>query len=153
MDRPTSLRPDRSDYLAIIASGAIALVMGALSFAPSALAEPVSPVTADITLVARAIHGASCDARAIGAGGRRRAAAKDEVEKLSVSCSDDPSVGMEVLRKGLGGSHACVVVLGDLRQAAPNVRLVRDPTASDPYRCLLSGVTPDQFVSRAAWRN
>lgn len=153
MDRPTSLKPDGSDYVAIAASAAIALVMGVLIFAPSAIAEPVSPVTADVTLIVRGIHGASCDARAIGAGSSQRVRAGNEVEKLSVSCSDDPSMGPEVLRKGLGGEHACVVVLGDLRQAAPGVRLARDPTESDPYHCLLSGVTPNQLVSRATWQN
>lgn len=151
MDRPSSLKPDGSDYVAIAASAAVALVMGVLIFAPSAMAESVSPVTADVTLIVRGIHGASCDARAIGAGSTVRAG--KEVEKLGVSCSDDPSVGPEVLRKSLGGAHACVVLLGGLRQVAPGVRLVRDPTESDPYHCLLSGVTPNQFVSRATWRN
>ena len=153
MDHPTSLKPDRSDYVAIAASLAVALVMGVLIFAPSAMAEPVSPVTADVTLIARPIHGAGCDVRTIAAGSSPRVTAAEEVEKLSVSCSDDPSVGWRELRKGLGGAHACVVVLGDLRQVAPGVRVVRDPTASDPNHCLLSGVTPNQFVSRATWQN
>ncbi|HYV45227.1 MAG TPA: hypothetical protein VFA20_10220 [Myxococcaceae bacterium] len=39
------------------------------------------------------------------------------------------------------------------RQVAPGVRVVRDPTESDPHHCLLSGATPNQFVSRATWRN
>jgi hypothetical protein len=153
MDRPTSLKPDRSDYLALAASAAIALVMGLLSFAPSALAETASPVTANVTLIVRAIHGSSCDARAIAAGSSPKVAPEEEVEKLSVSCSDDASVGWSELRRGMGGAHACVVVLGDLRQAAPGLRVVRDPTPSDPYHCLVSGVTPNQFVSRASWQN
>jgi hypothetical protein len=153
MDRPASLKPDPSDYVAIFASTGIAVVMAVLSFAPSALAEPVMPVSADVTLIVRAIHGTSCDARALGAGSSPKAAAGEEMEKLIVSCSDDPAVGWSALQRGLGGAHACRVVLGDLRQIAPGVRVVRDPTESDPYRCVLSGVTPNQFVSHATWQH
>jgi len=152
MDRPTSLKPDRSDYLAIIASLAIALVMGAISFAPAALAESATQVTAETTRIVRAVHGTSCDARVIGSEGEPGVKPGEDLESLSVSCSDDPSVTWEMLRQPLPRSHACTVVLGELRQLRGSVRLLRAPSATNPHQCRLSRVTPNQFVSRASWQ-
>lgn len=151
MDRHASLKPDRSDYVAIVASVTIALVMGALSFAPAALAEGSTTFTADSTRIVRAVHGTSCDARVIGSGNPRRVKPEEDLDGLSVSCSDDPSVSWEALRQALPRAHACVVVLGELRLTRGSARVVRDPTPSNPYHCRLSRVTPNQLVSRSSW--
>ncbi len=151
MDQPTNLQPYRSDYVAILAGVAMTLAMGAFSFGSAAWADTTVPVTANDTRIVRAVHGTSCDARVIGAGSTPRAASNEVLEELSVSCSNDPEVGLDALRQAMPATHACVVVLSDLRKVAPGLRLVRDPSSENPYRCKLSRVTPNQFVSRASW--
>src|SRR3954454_1755268 len=144
MDQPTNLQPYRSDYVAIAAGVVMTLAMGALSFGGAAWADSSVPVTADDTRIVRAVQGTSCDARVIGAGSMPKASPEENVEGLSVSCTNDPEVGLDALRKAMPKTHACVLVLNDLRQVAPGIRLVRDPNTENPYRCKLSRVTPNQ---------
>jgi hypothetical protein len=149
VERPASLKPDRSDLVAIAASGAVAVVLGALSFAPAALADGQSPVTADDASIVRLVSGTSCDARAIARG--TGLAADADLDELSVSCTDAPGGRWEDVRRALPAAHACVVSLGDLRQVRADVRVSRDPTEANPYHCRVSRVTPNQLVSRARW--
>ena len=96
--------------------------------------------------------GAPCDPTIIGAGSAPKAGPNEDMSNLSVSCSADGSVSWTRLREDLPNAHACVATLGDLRKQRREVTVVRDPTDDNPYHCVLSTITPRQFVSGSRYQ-
>ncbi|WP_269530904.1 hypothetical protein [Chitinimonas sp. BJYL2] len=107
-------------------------------------------VTAGITKIVRGYNGGSpCAAATVGAGSMPSAGPKEDMSNLSVSCSDDKKVTWAQLREPLPNNHACVTTLDDLRKQNKYVTIVKDKTPDNAYHCVLSNITPTQFVNAA----
>lgn len=105
------------------------------------------------TRIVRGYNGAApCNPTVIGQGSLPKAGVKEDMSNPSVSCSDDKHDDWKALRKPLPNPHACVTTLGDLRKWRREVTLVRDPTDTNPHHCVLSTITPKQFVSGSRYR-
>lgn len=105
-------------------------------------------ITADTTKIVRGFNaGAPCDPEKIGEGSSPKAGINEEMSNLSVSCSDDKRVTWQQLRAPLPNAHACIATLGDLRKRNKNITIVKDETRDNRYHCVLSNITPKQFVS------
>ncbi|MDH5824914.1 hypothetical protein QFW77_18265 [Luteimonas sp. RD2P54] len=132
-------------YRSLPLLAAIALVVGA-GHAGNSVSDPAAKIV-------RGFNGAApCNAKAIGAGSSPAADPDEDMSNLSVSCSDDRNVTFSQLRQPLPNAHACVTTLGDLRAQRRAVAVVKDPTDDNPYHCVLSTITPREFVSGSRYQ-
>jgi len=108
-------------------------------------------ITAASTKIVRAVNGKDnpiCTANVIGTGNDPSVGPSDELTNLSVSCSDDRQVTYSQLKQPLGANRSfCITTLGELRDKNKEVLIVADPEAGNPFHCLLSHITPKQFVA------
>jgi hypothetical protein len=116
-------------------------------------ATGTGPVTAKWTKIVRGVNQMRCEAGPIGDGNDPQVGPNEPLTDLSVSCSDDRSVTLDQLRAPLLNPHICWSELEKLRRSNRHVLAVRAPTRDNPYHCLLSVITPKEFVSRSFWRN
>lgn len=142
----------------VLTVAALALVIlgvtgcsGAPATAPPAT-DGSSPVTAKWTKIVRGVNQTRCEAGPIGDGNNPRVGPDEPLTDLSVSCSDDKAVTIADLRAPLANPHICWSDLERLRKANRHVLVVSSPEDDNPYHCLLSVITPRQFVSRSHWR-
>lgn len=109
-------------------------------------------ITKGSTKVVRGYNNPSpCNASVIGTGNDPSVGPNQDLTDLSISCSDKDGVTVAQLRAPLPNPHLCYATLSMLRRARRDVAVVRDPTPTNPYHCLLMTITPNQFVSRAKW--
>ncbi|RRH93905.1 hypothetical protein EH240_28580 [Mesorhizobium tamadayense] len=132
----------------------------AIALAPAgALGGGNTPITAGTTIVMRAVNfdpnglPPPSPAKRIGDGNNPKVDPSEDVDNLSVNCSDDKTVTESVLRSSLpAGTHIYSGTLETLRNSRKGVTLVRDPVPGNDYHCLLSNVTPKQFISGTSWK-
>ena len=106
------------------------------------------PITAEWTKIVRGANGCPLTAQSVGDGNRPKVGPRESLTDLSVNASDDKKVTYEDLAAGLAHAEYGFTTLGDLRKANKSVLIVRDPLPTNPYHCLLSVITPKEFVSR-----
>lgn len=94
-----------------------------------------------------------CDAAIIGTGNTPPVGPKEPLTDLSVSCGSSKKVTIQQLRQPLPNAHACVTFLRKLRDKNKLTQLVADPTPENQYHCLLSVITPNQFIAGSKWEN
>lgn len=99
------------------------------------------------TKVVRGVNQTYCDATAIGNGSNPKVGKKEDMTNLSVSCSDNKKVSFDDLRAPLPSPHFCQTTIGKLRKKNKSVVIVSDPVPTNRYHCLLSRITPNQFVA------
>ncbi len=102
--------------------------------------------------VVRGVNGGFYSAAAIGNGNDPRVKPTEDLTNLSVSCSDNKSDTVKDLQQYLTNANICYSTLRDLRKSWREVVVVRDPTAANPYHCLLGTITPNEFVSRTHYQ-
>ena len=110
------------------------------------------PTTRDITKIVRGSNAVPCNAQAIGQGNSPPVRAAEDLTNLSVSCSDNKNVSYNELRNYLPHPHACGSTLDNLRKARRTVTIVSDPTNTNPYHCILSDITPEEFIRSIKWQ-
>lgn len=89
----------------------------------------------------------NCVAQNVGNGNSPRVGVNELLTDLSVSCGDPAKVTIAQLKAPLPNAHACKSDLVKLRKKNKAVKLVKDPTGDNPYHCLLSDITPNEFVA------
>ncbi|QDH69079.1 hypothetical protein [Marilutibacter alkalisoli] len=119
---------------------ALALAATGIVYADDSVRDPAAKIVRGYN------GGPPCDPQTIGDGSAPKAGPDEDMSNLSVSCSADRNVGWTQLRANLPNPHACVATLGDLRKQRREVTIVRDPTDDNPHHCVLSTITPRQFV-------
>lgn len=124
---------------------AVALFSGG-GHAGDSLSDPAAKIVRGFTPLA------PCTAQSIGAGSSPAAGPNEDMSNLSVSCSADKRVTWKQLRQPLPNPHACITTLGDLRKQRREVTVVKDPTPDNPYHCVLSTITPREFVSGSRYQ-
>lgn len=133
--------------------------------ASAALGKGGTPITAGTSKIVRGVNFTFVGGQAqlangnvvtpadeIGKGNNPTVTAKEDLDNLSVSCSDDKSATVDALRANLPNPHIYWTTLGDLRNKRKEVTLVRDPTDDNPNHCLLGTITPKQFISGANYK-
>jgi len=124
-------------------------VSGSLS---SVNAAGEKPISAGHTKIVRAVNlreGNICIPKVIASGNTPPVKEDEELTDLSVSCSDDRAVDYVELEKPLAKDDRgyCLTTLKRLRDKNRSVKIVSNPTDDNPYHCLLSDITPKQFVA------
>lgn len=102
--------------------------------------------------IVRGVNGGYCDAQAIGNGNNPSVKPTQDLTNLSISCSKKKADTVAQLRQYLPSPHICYSTLSDLRKSRKEVVVVRDPTGTNPYHCLLATITPNEFVSRSRYK-
>ena len=110
------------------------------------------PITAKWTKIVRGANACPLTAQAVGQGNNPPVRAKEPLTDLSVIASDDKRVTYNQLAAYVPHANYGFTTLGDLRKANKHVLIVRDPLPNNPYHCLLSVITPKEFVSRTNCR-
>lgn len=122
---------------------------------PTACAAPTSSGNDSVnhawTKVVRGVNQTACIPANIGNGNDPSVGPKEDLTNLSVSCSADKKVTFQQLRAPLQNNHACRTTIGALRKQNRYVAIVADPIDGNPYHCLLSDITPNQFVQGAKY--
>jgi len=105
-------------------------------------------------LIVRGYNGANfCDATIIGTGNSPTVKPQETLTNLSVNCGSSKNVTYKELRALLPNDHACITYLRKLRDQNNLTQIVKDPLPNNKYHCLLSELTPKQFVSGSKWQN
>lgn len=134
----------------ILAAGLFILLQGCA--APRS-AGPTSsrggkPITAEWTKIVRGANGCPLTAQSVGDGNNPKVGPSEPLSDLSVNASDDKQVSYAELAGWLPNAHYGFTTLGDLRKGNKFVLIVRDPLPNNPYHCLVSVITPKEFVLR-----
>lgn len=106
------------------------------------------PITDKWTKIVRGANVCPLTARSVGDGNNPKVGPNEPLSDLSVNASDDKKVSYAELAAGLPNAHFGFTTLDDLRKANQFVLIVRDPLPNNQYHCLLSVITPKEFVSR-----
>ena len=106
------------------------------------------PITAGWTKIVRGANNRPLTAQSVGDGNNPKVGPKEPLTDLSVNASDDKSVDFKTLAAGLPNPYYGATTLDDLRKSNKMVLLVRDEKPGNKYHCLLSVITPAEFVSR-----
>jgi len=105
-------------------------------------------------LIVRGYNGGSpCNAAVIGNGNSPSVGPKELLTNLSISCGDSKKVTYADLRAPLPSTHACVTYLRKLNDQNQDTQVVKDPIDGNRYHCLLSEITPKQFISGSKWQD
>jgi hypothetical protein len=134
----------------ILVAALVVLLQGCAGPRPD---EPTSiqrgqPITAEWTKIVRGANDCPLTAKSVGDGNNPKVGPREPLSDLSVNASDDKKVTYAVLAAGLPNARYGFTTLGDLRKANKSVLIVRDPLPDNPYHCLLSVITPNEFVSK-----
>ncbi|MFY2561235.1 hypothetical protein ACN469_26780 [Corallococcus terminator] len=110
-------------------------------------------INAPTAFIVRGMNGTTCGAQSIGAGSTPQVNVTTEVQNLSVSCSEDRKVTLDMLRKPLVNPHICWAKLEELEARSADIIVSTDPTGDNPYHCVVSDITPNQMVQALHYRN
>ena len=96
-------------------------------------------------LIVRGVNLPLCDAQALGAGSNPQVGVNTDVQNLSVNCSPDGKIGVNVLRQGIPNPHICWSTLKDMEARNASLRVVTDPVDGNALHCTVNDITPNEM--------